>query len=101
MEMYFSVAIAIDGNLLLHGFHESAFPCLFCLKLHDFKSFKTNFLGEDPDTPNNCDITDTFYNAKTIMSNVFLWEKTPGEVIFMKFKVVVLKTVQLLIYNKI
>ena len=53
---------------MITGFHESEFPCLFCLKLHDFTSFKPIFFsgGGPPDPPPLCD-TNTVYNAKTIM----------------------------------
>ena len=38
-----------------------------------FYTTKTkDFLGEDPQNPSHCDITYTFYHAKTIISNVFL-----------------------------
>ena len=46
---------------------------LFCLKLHDFTQFKPKyFFGSTPNPPPpNYDNTNTFYNTKTTMSNVF------------------------------
>ena len=39
--------------------------CLFCLKLHDFTSFKPKkILGRTPSPPPHCDITYTFYKLK-------------------------------------
>ena len=49
----------------------AAFSCLFCLKLHDFTTIETkHFVGGGPHPPPHpiCDSTNTFYNAKTIVS---------------------------------
>ena len=46
---------------------------LFCLKWQDFTPLKPKiYLGRTPRPPSHCDITYTFYHAKTIISNVFL-----------------------------
>ena len=60
-------------------FYESAFPCLFCLKLHDLSEKK--ILGEDHQTPPpyNCNITKTLNNAKTINSNMFWRVENSGK----------------------
>ena len=61
-----------------------------------FYTTKTkNFLGEDPQTPSHCDITYTFYHAKTIISNVFCMEEQNHrrEVIFMN--IIALKAVSI------
>ena len=77
--------IVIHTFLAFHthipGFQERAFPCLFCLKLHDFTQFKPNILWRstpDPPPPQNCDSTNTFYNTKQSCQMSFGREKTPG-----------------------
>ena len=72
------------------GFHESAFPCLFHLELFQTK----NFLGGGPPDPPPLHrvITNTLYNAKTIMSDVFLcWANTRWAISYLKKAVLMAK----------
>ena len=71
-------------TLPLALFMKVLFPCLFRLKLHDFTPFQPKiFWGRTP-IPPLCDITCTFYKAKTIISNVFYMEEKTRDVIFIK-----------------
>ena len=75
------------SKIVIHtipDFHKSAFQCLFCLNLHDFTPFTPKILWgrtpRPPPPPNNCDITNTFYNVKC----VWVRRKHQGRLIFMK-----------------
>ena len=72
-------------TLSLALFMKVLFPCLFRLKLHDFTPFQPKiFWGRTPIPPPPCDITCTFYKAKTIISNVFYMEEKTRDVIVIK-----------------
>ena len=66
--------------------YESAISMLISSKITRFYTISTkNFLGKDPQTPPPpCDITCTFYKAKTTISNVFDIEEKTRDVIFIK-----------------
>ena len=72
-------------KLSLALFMKVLFPCLCRLKLYDFTPFQPKiFWGRTPIPPPPCDITCTFYKAKTIISNVFYMEGKTRDVIFIK-----------------
>ena len=67
------------------GHHESAISMFILSNIIRFYTISTkNFLGKDPHTPLPCDITCTFYKAKTIIPNVFYMEEKTRDVIFIK-----------------
>ena len=74
MKWYILSQTIIRIQLTIPGFHESAFPLLVCLNLHDCTPFK----------PKTSPIKNTFYMPKHNYVTLFCVEKTPGEGIFMK-----------------
>ena len=69
------------------GFHESVISMFILYKITQFYTIKAkNVVGEDTQTPPppHCNITYTFYKAKTIISNVFCLEKIQRDVIFIQ-----------------
>ena len=81
-----------NGILLLPSYTFSLafvkvpFPCLFCLKIQDFISFKQKKSGGGPPAPPPPNVTSLahFTKLKTNISNVFCLEKIPQDVIFIK-----------------
>ena len=66
-------------------FHESTISMFICPTLYDFTPFQPKiFWRRPPISPLPCDITCTFYKAKTIISNVFYMEENTRDVIFIK-----------------
>ena len=60
--------------LTIPGFHESVFPGLFCLKLHNFNQ-KFSW-GRTPDLPPHINTGNTFYATKNNHVKInFVWRK--------------------------
>ena len=95
---HFQVQRVIPSPVIhtIPGFHEGAISMFILSKITQFYTISTKkFLGEHPQTPPlPCDITCTFYEAKTITSNLFYMEKEKTwDVIFIKS--IVYKTVSM------